>query len=891
MTLPFLAIGKNEGPNEGPLWTALRTILNGAVVDAIACDDAVIGLVIPNEAGGGDWADQAASILNQHPKCAGLVVAHDDDQKLVAHLRHGLRVPFCQCVLFAKTDGNLLHNLLDKVGELLKCRPSSVSMHRAREVIYANAIYRSLEMFGHGGTRDITNQFLGPLRMLHSMEQDVNSIFAEKIKLLREFHRIVLVPAKQRGIQGSELWNASYQVLRSRRSAALGVHAVNCLMDLLTECRINAGASAPLAQLEENSAQIPIPKNTKGKRFKLLIIDDHYEAWSTFFEITRRKVLTRLGANVKLTFTPLDCRQSKSIARNALKELPDHDAVLLDIFLGPNVNGLAILDSIRRHYVNVPVILWTSSRQTELPAMARLAHGFLFKKSSDVDEIVRVLARHLREGRARRLYPLPGHFFDQSILDEDNRKCALRFTEYCSKQLDSFHALDDQYFRYFTDHGGRHLFKLLEYLGEALRPLVGDDQVFSNCPMQREEEILSLYLAVFLHEFGMLRLDGTGEPNWEWLIRNQRKKGMKEKLRKELALVRALHALRGMVLLAKKPRKASHLWPDEEGQHQAHKRFYLKNRSNVRAAVALITGHHSRLLPLDLKKGVWNHEFASTYQGKVLSALNPALADHPLKHTANRFYSLDEVEKVLSSLTGSIKCPHRLERLRKQCAIFRFMDAIDVDQSRNPARFLCVARKISSIDRRETLKRQVIRMVKIEGGTVDMQTNVPPPPVHAVLKVIYLEARSEPDDENLQKLLSQIREQEDQLQEWLQKPWQNPCAENRKWRISCHKALDCWLEKMWRSPSKYETEGLLSKRGCKYTKKAKLLIASLTALSVAWEILDEYKAIVDCALADSVKLGRFWREISIDGDYKFQSQKNMLTILFHPQEGLDSLMK
>ncbi|MEI8040597.1 MAG: hypothetical protein WCL11_04255 [Verrucomicrobiota bacterium] len=868
MTPPFLEIAKDKGP----LRTALEAILKGVLVDVTRSNGGVIGLVIPKEADGGDWADQAADILNRHPKCVGLVVVNDDDARLFLHLRSGLHVPFCQAVRFVRAGANLLMNLLDKVNEIRQCRPSSVAMDRTREVIFARTLFRRMEIYSHGGREDITNKVLAPLRLQLQLGESPN--LRGLLPWLREFSRNVLKPAKDWGLLGNEIRIAFAQFLKGLRASASDRHAIERLMDIFTQCRECAGAPIKLEIHDEGMREPFAGTNDVEKGYQVLVIDDHWQYWKPFFEEAGKKVSRILG-KAEVSFKALSWG-NESVAAAAVKELPGYDAVLLDIFLGSDANGLAILDSIRKHYVNVPVILWTSSREIDLPARARLAQGFLFKKTSSIDKITEVLARQLCEGRARRLYPLPGHFFDQSIVNEDNRKCALRFTEYCSKQLDSFHALDDQYFRYFTDHGGRHLFKLLEYLGEMLRPLVDDPEVFSPGAGMREEEILAFYLAVFLHEFGMLRLSGPGEPNWEREISDFKHAPDKSKLPKELALVRALHAVRGMLLLAKHPEDDANHWPDDEGKHQALKRLWVQQRNYVRNSVALITGHHSRLLPLDLMQDEWNHSFEDAFRQKALGALEVS-ADEAIEYFADRFYSMNEVRSALDRLIGSIVDQGRLARLRKHCAIFRFVDAIDVDHTRNPARFLCVAGRINRFDRRETLKRQVIRKVRIEGGTVHMETNVSWPDVKALMRIVNSNSQTLPEP--------------DELSQWVVDPWRDPGDVSREWRIECHKELDKWLGEFWRNPKTFKAGDVLTKDGAHYTDHSKLLIASLTALSVAWEVLAEYKAIVECGLTEKVRLGSFWRVERPKPEDWANRQKDMLSILFHKEDGLDSLTR
>jgi hypothetical protein len=643
--------------------------------------------------------------------------------------------------------------------------------------VHAASLYRRVSDFSHGGRNDVTNQVLAPTRLLYLLGKEASacSLHQSKQSLLDHFRKAVLSNAKSWGTLGLEICSTFDQIQSSIANQNFDCTAVEHLMDLLTECRNLAGEPTPAPDEKEARLFDETSQASKHQKpYTILVIDDHYEDWKPFFET----ICEQVGAVLKNRVYVMNCDPSK-----AMQTVPGCDIVLLDIFLPKSQNGLFILEAIRRHYVNVPVILWTISRESELPARARLAHGFLFKKSLTVSEIIRALARHLREGRARRLYPLPGHFFDQSILDEDKRKCALRFTEYCSKQLDSFHALDDQQFRYFTDHGGRHLFKLLEYLGEVLRPLVDDSGIFSSDPDRRQEEILSLYLAVFLHEFGMFRLPGNEEPDWDHLMEPTASESRKERLSQELALVRAFHAIRGMVMLAKEPNsdtKPGH-WPDEEGFHQAQKRLWDCDDGNyLQSAVALITGHHSRFLPLDTLKGEWNHHFQDAYEEKAAKVLKTASASDFLR---NRFYSPAAVEKALFGLLTNISS-ERLALIRQHCAIFRFVDAIDVDHTRNPARFLCAVEKINKFDRRETLKRQVVRKVYIEGGVVQMETNVKPPDVKLVQKILEKEFKNLPAE----------------LAQWINEPWGERARDNLKCCEAFQGRIDNWLAAFWDNP-------------------------------------------------------------------------------------------
>lgn len=891
MTTPVqIAFGKEKGA----LRAALKTILGDALVAAGVTDGTepelqIIGLVIPIEHDGRDWAEQAAQILDWNPRCRGLVVAWDGGAEgsasrcLCPKLRAALRAPFDEAVKCVGRDGKLLENLLGGVKELRAAQPTELAMRRVADIVHAAELYRHLEIFSHGGRDDITNRVLAPLRLLlgggAGCQVLTDEWKNEAQGLLTKFKGNVVDLCDHSWWLSAELKDSFAKLPENLTESEPFKDEIERILDLLTECRVLAGANPTQA------ATGPVPVDplregtlTNGQAwpYEVLVIDDHAEAWRPVFA----KLQAAMAKKDILVAFEFLTGISKDGESELLAKLPDYDAVLLDVFLPGDLDGIEILRQIRRHYVNLPVVIWTSSRAPELPADARLAHGFLFKKSTTLAEMEEMLQERFLEGNAKRRYPLPGHFFDHSIRRRANRKSALRMSEYCLKHLDSFHAMDESYFRFFTDHGGRHLLKLVELLGETLRSLVADPAVFSTDDAAREEEILSLYLAVFLHEFGMLRLKGTSEPDWDRLVGSP-SPCRRAKLQRELALVRALHAPRGMVLLAQEPGISAQHWPDEEGSHQAKKRLWKEPGHYLRSAVALITGHHSRLLPLNHlgNGGGWNHDFEIKFLAKASGALTiepsrKVSEERARRFVAKRFYSLDSVKKTLDSLLENVP-EDRRERLRRHCAIFRFVDAIDVDHTRNPASFLCRAGRISEFDCRETLKRQVVRHVRIEGGRVSMETNVETPCPKVVLELAAnVEGIANADD----------------LKAWIAEPWKDHADQGTtSWRIACHEAIDKWLARFWKNPREVEGSFLDRSSGL-LSRDSKIQIASLTALSAAWEILSEYQAIIDCELADKITLGKFWREKE-EPDGWANSQEKMLPILFHPDDGLDVLMR
>jgi hypothetical protein len=876
MTSPFLAIAKDKGP----LRTALETILKGALVKTTPDDVGVIGLVIPKEAGGGDWADQSASILNSYAHCVGIVLVQPEGKVPLKHHRPYLRDAFESGFVVPiprNSNKSLLRSLLRGISCFMRDPAPPEVMHSVREMVFASSLYRKIEVFGHGGTKDLTNQVLAPLRiLLHQSRVGVNltSQWRETASaLLRTFDSAVIAKCRDDWWLSAALKNAfkglgqALPLFKSHDRTE--VARLERIMDLLTECRILAGAR-PHSSRNDPGIQPALKGKPSGQSwsYEVLVIDDHAEAWRPVFaelqsEMAQGVTEDRLPVTFEFLTGGEDYLNTPDAIGRLLARLPDYDAVLLDVYVNPTLDGIQLLKEVRRHYVNLPIIIWTSSRALELPAEAQLAHGYLFKKTATIKVMAGLLAERLREGNAKRRYPLPGHFFDHSIRSRKNRKTALRFAEYGSKQLDSFHALDQQYFRFFTDHGGRHVIKLLEYLEGLLRPFIGNSAVFSGKEAEREEEILALYLAVFLHEFGMLKLKGKNEPSENELPAEEQKR--------QSTLTRALHALRGMVMVAD---PECRYWPDEEGQYQARKRFFAGSNRHLVSSVAVITGYHSRLLPI----GEANRSFCKCTKEtrnkigeKTAKALRCWNCKNPkksrevgLRLISSRFFSMGRVEKTLMDCRNAIPAK-RLARLRRHCALFRFADAIDVDYTRNPADFLSLDKDVSGLDLRESLKRQVIRGVRTEGGSIVFLACVPSPPKQLLDRIV--EAPGWPDPDRV---------------------WDGEWTVRRieKLRI-CQRRLDDTLAEFWREPLKQAALlGLPVRKDGKLEYQSKLAIASLTALSVAWEVADEYEAVIKCDLGGTIQLREFrWRQ-----SCRCSKRKNMLSMLFH-QNGLDRLCK
>jgi len=150
-----------------------------------------------------------------------------------------------------------------------------------------------------------------------------------------------------------------------------------------------------------------------------------------------------------------------------------------------------------------------------------------------------------------------------------------------------------------------------------------------------------------------------------------------------------------------------------------------------------------------------------------------------------------------------------------------------------------------------------------------MQTNVKPPLVDIVMHIADRPAG---------------------LERWINEPWGTlNSMPSIKRRGKIQEKIDDWLAEFWANPGKAKGKFLTRESDGRLTCEAKLAVASLTALSVAWEILSEYRAILDCGLEKQIRLGSFWRDSSKDpGDWTVR-QQDMLTILFDPKDGIDAL--
>lgn len=313
---------------------------------------------------------------------------------------------------------------------------------------------------------------------------------------------------------------------------------------------------------------------------------------------------------------------------------------------------------------------------------------------------------------------LPNPTFDQAIRRLDLRRLTQKFGYWALRELDSFHALDNEVYHFFTDHGGRHTIRLFELMEQALRPCLIGGGMFSASYEEREIELFCLYLAVLCHEFGMFPIDGDAELSE---LDSERRKSYQE-------IVRTLHPMRGMLLFAN---DSPDYWPDHQGRELASELDGLKlpnswKPQTIRRILAVLTGYHSRFL--EKLCGVegdgaflqWQESAEKKFNGlgKALSGLG--LNNQPI-------FQADTYKTSLANLKEFFDGSEVVERLPCWCALLRFIDALDMDYTRNPIKPFLAGSQRTAKQNRENLKRDVCAGVKILGGCVKIEMRAPKP--------------------------------------------------------------------------------------------------------------------------------------------------------------------
>lgn len=610
-------------------------------------------------------------------------------------------------------------------------------------VLEARHLYRHLARFGHGGEVDITNAFLAPARILaqtlaaphaacSEQNEAVHAFFRgyESLQAVKDFGPIVNGVAFQEGL-GRELreaWGNVDKAVRGERWKEVGDSAYG-LMGLLTRVRALAGEK-PSTHSRGTASGTARPINSAtappaaGPPYRILVIDDNASDWETVYQVLAQRLGAGIGGPVAFEFSTdaATVTDESGSTVDLWQVLPDYDAILVDIYLPcPEVTadadrtkpyGLAIVERIRKRLMRLPVIVWTSSMQADLPASANLANGFLFKKDTSLDTMAQTLRKWLAQGRGTRGFSLLNPFFDHVIQTPQFRAIAVGFTQWALKVMDGLHGLDQCYFRYFNDHGGRHLNGVLCNLEKLIRPvlfLTGENAVFSADETQRERETLWLYVATLCHDTGMFPLPCEDVATMEHrpdLLRD----------------ARSAHALRVLALLncpcLKTPPPSAHAAPSRTPIHVelnglVHELESSGDAGADRRAVSLIAAYHSRSNKLEFNSGMLSG--SGTGDGDCSTCCMKKARKEDVQALAKLY-----ARAVNPAGSGE-------HRLGSMGALLRMADGLDIDFTRLPAAHILQDPGRSIKDDCENFKRQVLERIDISQGRITLVFRLPAP--------------------------------------------------------------------------------------------------------------------------------------------------------------------
>ena len=589
----------------------------------------------------------------------------------------------------------------------------------AKELVRGNL----LPEFSHGGAADVTNIMLGPVRMLCKVERNPDRTEAWKswIKMSATTRadacqKLEQARAKLDGngkaekrltpksphynelaAQLFDSWDKLKDWLEGTREPDTAdsenkIRELERMMSLLTDIRSIAkgkpGTTAGSTGVPRELKPAEVGPSGCDTIYRILVVDDHASCWSSIVCLAAKRFSAEKSVKIEIDYS-IDAKTI--IGRGDLDRfILRYDLVLQDVYL-PGESGIEVLKKLRERVRWLPVIVWTSSLSSELAGSAVLHNGYLFKKTSTIQDLESVFAKWLPVGNARRNYSLLNPLFDHAIVTPERRKVAVEFTLWCLKLLDGFHAVDDSYFRFFNDHGGRHIVALLEKIEQLLRPLLLREQLNAENNSESlvdfgEEELLGLYIAVLCHEFGMFPLGTVG---------------FEKHTHSGLELARKQHALTSFLALADPDDPDA----DLDGELRVLIRGLRRIAPKSHSLAALISAYHSRVLSLDRTKFTQLKQDSSG-EAKI----------RQLKMDFNK------IRRLLTCTAWALPLPNR-RAARQLSAIFRFADAIEIDSSRVPAPFLLEAAGRADTQNREDLKRQVVSKVLVEDGEVSIHFN------------------------------------------------------------------------------------------------------------------------------------------------------------------------
>lgn len=622
-----------------------------------------------------------------------------------------------------------------------------------------------LEQFSHHAKNDIVNRFLAPARMLckagiHEANEawfeearPVCEIFKTSVIDNIEQQKTVCGPADKReviyGKYGFEIIDRFKRInlwLNGDMVPSEAFGDGQCfepLMDLMTEIRTLAGVKTDGSSDNNkpyNGEKIEIVTGSKMNLEKrnILVIDDHAESWLPCLKQVKKRMaveidiaerpVSKMGDSPVYSLDEYEMYKKKKRkgenlelrARSLSRSISEYDLVLLDIFYSTDEStGLEFLREMRRRRIYVPVILWTTSRDKDLPAKAVLANGYLYKKETDIDAIVCSLLEWMEHGRGNRETPLMHPFFSHVIVSPKFRKLAEDLTHWCLKLADSFHAIDSTLFRFFNDHGGRHIWGVMIRLEQLLSPylLARNEQVLPCDRISFQKEIFAFYIAAICHDLGM----------FPFKFEQKAMLDSPESIKDMMSSIRKLHGLRGLTLVL--PDSLPHVVEDPEFSELVGILKKIKEAPELGPDVlkhaAILILYHSSLL--DLKEPKESDDF-----GKLTSKAKDKIEEYD--NLKSKLISLENVCKskaidydhLLKGCFESFTWEKR-ERLRRQCAIFMLADELDIEWTRLPANFLMSATNRNDRDDTENFKRQVVEKISVQQNQIKIEVRCESP--------------------------------------------------------------------------------------------------------------------------------------------------------------------
>ena len=503
--------------------------------------------------------------------------------------------------------------------------------------------------------------------------------------------------------------------------------------------------------------------------YKILVVDDHSDFWIPYFVEIKKFLIENKHLDTKSTvefyFSKTgeellklsDLGELSSTDKAVAPFLPDFDLVFLDIVLGKEGSGIVILDDIRKSLPTLPVIIASTKHDPNLVDQLQRANAFVYKKNLHLDQLAELVSRLLLEGHGRKKQSLPNPFFNDNIINK--REEVTNFTNWAIKHLDGFHGVDNDFFRYFNDHGGRHMTSLMSILERLIRPFLllkekkdQEDLLGMSNDECRKENILCLYLAVLTHEFGMFplrtidhrksipvgreeRVVTAGKEKDEILIEDYSSSAFQtprvfETIKDKYPnssftfvpmVIRKFHGARSMFMILDKQLEDSSnpllQYPEFRSAFDEICPVTSNNSdlSVLRAKIAAMTGYHNRFMSLD------NNDFLKAIGKKEF------LLDEIANTSIASLIKKANFEKALNKINAVVP-ENEKEQLRRLCAIFRFADALDIDYSRAIPCYLGYndEGKMPWQEKGyiEDLKRYIVKRVDIDCGKITIVFNM-----------------------------------------------------------------------------------------------------------------------------------------------------------------------